>query len=688
MLELKEVSKFYSNNGITNIGLHNINLELHRNEIVAITGESGSGKSTLLNVISKIDSFDEGEIFYYGNETSYFSISDMDDFRKNKVGFIFQNYNILDSYTVLDNVMIPLLLKGLSREDAKVEAMLLIKKVGLDGREKHRGSKLSGGEKQRCVIARALAGDCDILACDEPTGNLDSTTAVEIIKLLKEVAKDKLVLIVTHNYPEIEGVATRLLKMADGKIVEDITFKEVEKEEPKELELDYRPLNKKVIWTLGINNIIRTPKKTVVSCLMYFIIAFCFLFIASSISSLFKSSTATSDFVNAFENRIFVYGKNGVSFDESILDGYDYEINDFATELSYQYEFSNSRVNFYYASKPIEYEIVAGRMPENETEFILLYKNPSKLTIQSESKNIGEELVFEVNNGSSYEKFTLVGIGSYDNQLSYGVYATECPRLQKILNRITPDYFIEQNGSKRLINVSLVNGTSKPRLIIPSDVYEENPNFNLYADMYKMEECELITYGGDEIYLELSIDGQTNLKPYFASVYSSNVRINKIMNKIESAGVKVVYPCEHTEEDFGARLLLEITAFVIIAELSAYLIGIFFIVYVILSRVYRSRVRDYSIIRTLGVTKKDMAKVVNVEMLLIGFGITIFTYLLFNGLIYAVDALTFLRQIGFAAFTCYFLAMFIFTKSMAKRFNKRLFKFTVRESVRGDDDDD
>ena len=261
MLELKEVSKFYSSNGITNIGLHNVNLKLSRNEIIAITGESGSGKSTLLNVISKIDTFDEGEIYYYGNETSYFSISDMDDFRKNKVGFIFQNYNILDSYTVLDNVMIPLLLRGFSKEDARVEAMLLIKKVGLDGREKHRGTKLSGGEKQRCVIARALAGDCDILACDEPTGNLDSETALEIIKLIKEVAKDKLVLIVTHNYPEVEGIATRLLKMSDGKIVEDIVFQEALIEEPKQLDLDYKPMDKKVIWTLGLNNIIRTPKR-------------------------------------------------------------------------------------------------------------------------------------------------------------------------------------------------------------------------------------------------------------------------------------------------------------------------------------------------------------------------------------------------------------------------------------------
>lgn len=688
MLELKEVSKFYSNNGITNIGLHNINLKLHRNEIVAITGESGSGKSTLLNVISKIDSFDEGEIFYYGNETSYFSISDMDDFRKNKVGFIFQNYNILDSYTVLDNVMIPLLLKGLTRDDAKVEAMLLIKKVGLDGREKHRGSKLSGGEKQRCVIARALAGDCDILACDEPTGNLDSSTAIEIIKLLKEVAKDKLVLIVTHNYPEVEGIATRLLKMADGKIVEDITFEEVEPEGDKELELDYRPLSKKVVWTLGINNIIRTPKKTTISCLMYFIIAFCFLFIASSISSLFKTNIATSDFVNTFDNRLFVYGKNASPIDESVLSGYDYELNDFSTEISYNYDFSNSSVNFYYASKPTNYELVAGRMPNDDSEFILLFKNPSKLTIQTESKNLGQDLVFEVNNGSSYERFTLVGIGSYDNQLGYGVYATECPRLQKVLNRITPSYYIEQNGYKNSVRVSLVNGNSKPKLIMPSDNYEKDPDFSVYADIYLIDEYELITYGGDETILEVSIDGPSGLKPYFASVYSSNHRIKKIINKLETSNNKVVYPCQYTEEDLGARILLEVAAFVIIAELSAYLIGIFFIVYVILSRVYRSRVKDYSIIRTLGVTKKDMAKVVNVEMLLIGFSITLFTYLFFNGLIYAVDALTFLRQIGLSAFVCYFLAMFIFTKSMSKRFNKRLFKFTVRESVRGDEEDD
>lgn len=688
MLELKEVSKFYTSNGITNIGLSNINLKLHRNEIIAITGESGSGKSTLLNVISKIDTFDEGEIYYYGNETSYFSISDMDDFRKNKVGFIFQNYNILDSYTVLDNVMIPLLLKGLSKEDARVEAMLLIKKVGLDGREKHRGSKLSGGEKQRCVIARALAGDCDILACDEPTGNLDSQTAAEIIKLIKEVAKDKLVLIVTHNYPEVEGIATRLLKMADGKIVEDITFEQISSEENKEMELSFQPLNKKVIWSLGLTNILRTPKKTFLVCLIYFIISFCFLFVAQYLSATLRSAESFSNFNNTFDNRLFVYGKNGASFDADLLSGYNYELNDFATELEYRHQFTNNTVFFSYADNIDDYKLIAGNLPEKENEFILLFNSPNKLTIQTNTKNIGTEIVFEINNGSGYERFKLVGIGSYKSNKTSEVFASDCKRLQKVLNKVTPEYYMEQNGKKTEINLSLVNGNTSPRLIIPSALYEQNPNISLYADMYKMNDCEIITYGGEKIYIELSVDGPSNLDPYFASVYSSKSKVKKIMDDLTESNLKVVYPSEYEDKNALDKLFIELLIIITVGSVSAYLIGIFFICYVILSRIYRSRVKDYAILRTLGVTKKDMAKIVNVEMIVIGYSIILFTYLLFNGLIFAVDALTFLRQIGILTVILYFFVMIVFTTSMSKRFNKRVFMFTVRESVRGDEEDD
>ncbi|MDE6407924.1 MAG: ABC transporter ATP-binding protein, partial [Anaeroplasmataceae bacterium] len=245
MIELKNVSKFYTNNGVVTLGLRNIDLKLNAGEIVAITGDSGSGKSTLLNVITAVDTYEEGEIYFEGNETSYFNQNDMDMFRKNNVSFIFQNYNIIDSYTVLENVMLPLLLAGKSHEVAKAEAKEIIEKVGLSKRIHHRGTKLSGGEKQRCVIARALASDSKILACDEPTGNLDSKTGDEIIKLIAEVAKDKLVLIVTHNYNQISEIATRRIKVSDGEIIEDVYLKEEnQEEEHNDLALEDKKVNK------------------------------------------------------------------------------------------------------------------------------------------------------------------------------------------------------------------------------------------------------------------------------------------------------------------------------------------------------------------------------------------------------------------------------------------------------------
>jgi ABC-type lipoprotein export system ATPase subunit len=277
MIELKNVSKFYNDNKIVTVGLRNVSLKLNKGEFVAITGDSGSGKSTLLNVISSIDSYDDGEILFYGNETFYFNQNDSDIFRKNNVSFIFQKYNIVDSYTVLENVMLPLIIKGKSEEEAKREALEIIARVGLEARADHRGTKLSGGEKQRCVIARALATDAPILACDEPTGNLDSKTSKEIIDLIKEVSGDKLVLVVTHDYESIKDVCTRKIKMSDGEIVEDITFSEGIEEADHKLDLDDSKPRGKTLLRLASLNILSTPKKTVFSTMVFTFVSCVFL---------------------------------------------------------------------------------------------------------------------------------------------------------------------------------------------------------------------------------------------------------------------------------------------------------------------------------------------------------------------------------------------------------------------------
>ena len=199
MLKLENVSKIYYTNGIVATGISKVNLELNIGEFVVITGESGSGKSTLLNVISGIDSYEEGEMYINGKETSHYTEKDFEEYRKKYIANIFQSFNLINSYTVYQNVELVLLLNGYKRKQIKKKVLDIIDKVGLTKFKNTKVSKLSGGQKQRVAIARAIVKDTPIIVADEPTGNLDTKSAYEIIELLKNVANDKLVVIVTHN---------------------------------------------------------------------------------------------------------------------------------------------------------------------------------------------------------------------------------------------------------------------------------------------------------------------------------------------------------------------------------------------------------------------------------------------------------------------------------------------------------
>ena len=183
MLKLKNVSKFYYNKGVVSSGIFKINLEFNMNEFVVITGESGSGKSTLLNVISGLDSYEEGEMYINGEETSYYTEKDFFDYRKRYIGNIFQNFNLINSYTVYENVELVLLINGFKSKDIREKVDNVLKQVGMYKYRNTKVSKLSGGEKQRVAIARTLAKDSRIIVTDEPTGNLDSKSAKNIVEL-------------------------------------------------------------------------------------------------------------------------------------------------------------------------------------------------------------------------------------------------------------------------------------------------------------------------------------------------------------------------------------------------------------------------------------------------------------------------------------------------------------------------
>ena len=221
MIRLKNVSKFYYSKGIIASGITRINLDLDVGEFVVITGESGSGKSTLLNVISGLDTYEEGEMYIEGKETSHYSAADFEEYRQKYISCIFQNFNLVSSYTVYQNVALAMQIDGRSNEEIKEKVPEIIEKVGLTEFTRRKVSRLSGGQKQRVAIARALAKDTRILVADEPTGNLDSDSAQGIVELLTEIASDKLVIVVTHNYEQFKNHATRVIKMHDGRIAED-----------------------------------------------------------------------------------------------------------------------------------------------------------------------------------------------------------------------------------------------------------------------------------------------------------------------------------------------------------------------------------------------------------------------------------------------------------------------------------
>ena len=226
LLELKNVSKFYYGKDTVASGFTKVNLKLDNNEFIAITGESGSGKSTLLNVISGLDTYEEGEMYINGEETSGYTEVDFENYRKKYIGNIFQNFNLVNSYTVYQNVELVLLINGYKKRKVKKKILEVLEKVDLLKYKNTKVSKLSGGQKQRVAIARALIKETPIIVADEPTGNLDSKTAENIIELLHEVSKDKLVIIVTHNYEQVEKYVTRKLTMHDGKIIEDKKIKQ------------------------------------------------------------------------------------------------------------------------------------------------------------------------------------------------------------------------------------------------------------------------------------------------------------------------------------------------------------------------------------------------------------------------------------------------------------------------------
>lgn len=320
LLTLKNIGKIYVSEGNVAVGIRGVNLSFERGEFVAVTGKSGSGKSTLLSVISGMDTYEEGDLLIEGKSTAHYTQPDWEEYRQKYISFIFQDYNIIESFTVLQNVELALMYIADPRERRR-RALELIRRVGLSDRLRQKGSKLSGGQKQRTVIARALAKDSPIILADEPTGNLDSATGKEIIELLREVSKDKLVIVVTHNFEQVEYCATRHIRIYDGAVESDHVVKEPEPVTPgKTAELPTRGAR---AWhggqVLGRAMFSSRPKLTAFMCLLL-TVGMLGLFFATSMFDTMNELFEPTRMFRYIPGRVVLTRQNGAVLSDAELE--------------------------------------------------------------------------------------------------------------------------------------------------------------------------------------------------------------------------------------------------------------------------------------------------------------------------------------------------------------------------------
>ena len=265
MLQIKDISKQYKTGDLVQVALNKVSLNFRDNEFVSILGPSGSGKTTLLNIIGGLDRYDKGDLVINNVSTKRYKDRDWDSYRNHTVGFVFQSYNLIPHQSVLANVELALTISGISKKARRRRAFAALDKVGLKEQAHKKPNQMSGGQMQRVAIARALVNDPDILLADEPTGALDTTTSVQVMELLKEVAKDRLVIMVTHNPELAEKYSTRIVNLRDGEIIGDTNPFEVNEsklERPKHKNLGKSSMSMLTAFSLSLNNLLTKKGRT------------------------------------------------------------------------------------------------------------------------------------------------------------------------------------------------------------------------------------------------------------------------------------------------------------------------------------------------------------------------------------------------------------------------------------------
>lgn len=789
MLKLVNISKFYYNKGIVSSGITKVNLVLNLGEFVAITGESGSGKSTLLNVISGLDSYEEGEMYINGKETSHYTETDFEDYRRKYISNIFQNFNLVNSYTVYQNVELVLLLNGYKKHDVKEKILDIIDQVGLTEFKNTKVSKLSGGQKQRVAIARAMVKDTPIIVADEPTGNLDSKSAYEVIEILKRVAKNKLVIVVTHNIEQVENIATKIIKMHDGRITEINEIKKINldnlyeddaenensskanfvKSENKESEQDniksedeseksssnkskksqkeIRQTKNKSIsllnkYRLGFRNTFNIPAKFILLVAVFF-------FVASAIIATyggFKLSDKNREpfgmsivLGNTSPKRILINKKDRTAFDDELyekiqsIENVDYIVKDdtfLDSEVLLMGKEDSSQDNQNINAKQLggsadsidtfKGEATHGRMPENENEAIVqVDKDKFSYIIDEKDDLLNSEFLLSLTSMSGgYEEenlgvITLVGISvSNDENFKY----TNRPKIyfsnntMKILrtsaNKQNSEITAFMNNKYQDYKVLPSNKVESGKAIIDDDLKYEfdkykavgNPIKVKISNIYFSQELNLTigdTYTKNNFINKTGYDkyssNRNNIfindqdynslfskQPYQSSVFvKDEKKIDETIEELKKLGVN---PKKATDFVVSSVLEVYVKMVKIIKTIVSIIliVALFFISYVIIKIILKSRNVYYTTLRMLGARMKDVKRILDIEL----FFNSTFAYLLFlvdvilikNNIIKNQSVQELLSFIQIKDYIITYVMVVVMARLSSNRFAKKIFK--------------
>lgn len=716
MLELKNVSKFYYKKGIVSSGISKVSLKFDMGEFIAITGESGSGKSTLLNVISGLDTYEEGEMYVNGEETSHYNEEDYEEYRKKYIGNIFQSFNLVNSYTVYQNVELVLLINGETRRSVKHKVIDILKKVDLYKYRHTKVSKLSGGMKQRVSIARCLAKDTPIIIADEPTGNLDSKNAKSVLKLLYEISKYKLVIVVTHNFEQISEYATRRITMHDGSVIEDMKLKD--KNEVKEVNTSKFKKTKVISnLRLGIRNTFNIVPKFL---LLTFVYAFVLISIVG-VYSAFLELESTNNTYNSFFNetdvnkRVIVKKKDNSSFTNEEINKLKSISNvEKVITNDYVYDYSMSLIDYenifldsnFMKLEEFKGKLKYGRMPLNDNEIIVSGSKENYYIEELGSELINKEV--SINSGSDEIKVKIVGVSVFEeynwmvtSYVSDKIYNYVENQVEQVFG--TTKVYVSDNSQIEYSNIKVSDILSEGQVYISENYSYNCKSYNcmkdslniMFSNMYTNKEISLSNvkvynknnfkkiFGSeyddmDTIYLSNNDYDKLykNNNIYQVSLFVKDVRnIDKTINELSDY---VSFSLNSVKQDGALVQVIKIVKTIVITVL---VIVLFFVSYFVIKLIMKSRNKYFTTIRILGGSYIEVKRLLQIELL----NVTNIVYLVFlvislfikNDIIVSESIKNMLFYINLKEYIIVYLILSVMSYLTSSRYSRKIFKRSV-----------